>query len=274
MGKDQRPRASYFSVIPADVRYDDRLPPNAKLLYCELTSMCAEQGYCNATASELAEPYGLSDRTVRGLLKALEDGGYIYTDVLRDQDTGQIAGRNIYLASAFAVQFLRAIKAGNGALPSGIKLPLASGIKFPQYLNYSNNIYNPPKPPQGGTCENVEPKPKRRRGEYKAQAEVLPERFEGFWKFYRGICPGNVNPGNRQDAINAWDRLGPDEALVDIMGKALVKQSRSDAWGRGLGVPHASTWLNKHMWEDDWGGGAEAAAQDTPKADSREGDWV
>lgn len=269
MGNKPRPRASYFAVIPADVRYDDRLPPNAKLLYCELTSMCAEQGYCDATASELAAPYGFSDRTIRSLLKALEDGGYIYTAVLRDPDTGQISGRNIYLASAFAAQFLRSIKDENGALPSGIKFPLASGIKFPRYLNKGNNIYNPPKPPQGGVGGGD--KPKRRRGEYKPQADTLPERFEGFWKFYKSICPHGVNPGNRQDAIKAWDRIGPDDGKATLMGKALMQQSRSDDWKRGIGVPHASTWLNKHMWEDDWGG---QAAEAPPAADRREGDWL
>lgn len=269
MGNKPRPRASYFAVIPADVRYNDRLPPNAKLLYCELTSMCAEQGYCDATASELAAPYGFSDRTIRSLLKALEDGGYIYTAVLRDPDTGQISGRNIYLASAFAAQFLRSIKDGNGALPSGIKFPLASGIKFPQYLNKGNNIYNPPKPPQGG--ERAEDKPKKRRGEYKQQADTLPERFEGFWKFYRGICPGTVNPGNRQDAIRAWDKLAPDSALVETMGAALLRQSKSADWQRGMGVPHASTWLNKHMWEDDWGSAPKAAPEE-PQQEA--GDWL
>lgn len=132
-----------------------------------------------------------------------------------------------------------------------------------------NNIYNPPKPPQGGVCEKN--KPKKRRGEYKAQADTLPERFDGFWNYYRGICPKGVNPGNRQDAIRAWDRLAPTDELATAMGKALLQQSKSDDWARGMGVPHASTWLNKHMWEDDWGGTAEAAA---PARDNREGDWI
>ena len=55
------------------------------------------------------------------------------------------------------------------------------------------------------------------------------------------------------------------------MGKALLQQSKSDDWKRGIGVPHASTWLNKHMWEDDWGG---QAAEAPPAADRREGDWL
>lgn len=254
----ERPKASYYAVIPADVRYDDRLPPNAKLLYCELTSMCAEMGYCNAPASDLGAPYGLSDRTIRSLLKALEDGGYIYTYVIRDQDTGQIAGRNIYLASALAVQFLRDIKHENSAQSSGIKFPQASGIKFPDYI-MNNNIYIPPKPPQGGEGEG-QPK-KKRRGEYQEQAAHEPERFEGFWKFYRRVTPKTVNTGSRQKAIRAWDKLAPDNGLITTMGRALEKQSKSEDWQRGVGVPHASTWLNQHGWEDDWGVPAAAAQE-------------
>lgn len=264
----ERPKPGYYAVIPANVRYDERLPANAKLLYGEISALSNATGVCTAQDAYLAAPYGFTDRTIRGLLKALEDGGYIHTEVLRDPDTGQVSGRNIYLASAFAAKILNELQAGKSALSSGKDFPVASGKSFPEYI-MSNNIHNPPKPPQGGACEKN--KPKKRRGEYKAQADTLPERFDGFWNYYRSICPKGVNPGNRQDAIRAWDRLAPTDDLVTAMGMALLQQSESDDWARGMGVPHASTWLNKHMWEDDWGGTAE---DDAPARDPREGDWI
>lgn len=264
----ERLKPGYYAVIPADVRYDERLPANAKLLYGEISALSNATGVCTAQDTYLAAPYGFTDRTIRGLLKALENGGYIHTEVLRDPDTGQVSGRNIYLASAFAAKILNDLQAGKSALSSGKDFPVASGKSFPEYIK-KNNIHIPPKPPQGGA--GPDKKPKRRRGEYKAQADTLPERFEGFWKFYRGICPGGVNPGNRQDAIRAWDKIGPGDELATRMGKALMRQSKSEAWTKGVGVPHASTWLNKHMWEDDWGG---SAAEDPPESDRREGDWL
>lgn len=263
-----RPKPGYYAVIPADVRYDDKLPANAKLLYGEISALSNATGVCIAQDSYLAAPYGFTDRTIRGLLKALETGGYIHTEVLRDPDTGQVSGRNIYLASAFAAKILNELQGEKSTQSSGKDFPVASGKSFPLYIK-NNNIHNPPKPPQGG--EHAEEKPKKRRGEYKQQADTLPERFEGFWKFYRGICPGTVNPGNRQDAIRAWDKLAPDSALVETMGAALLRQSKSADWQRGMGVPHASTWLNKHMWEDDWGS-APKAAQEAPQQE--EGDWL
>lgn len=264
----ERPKPGFYAVIPADVRYDERIPPNAKLLYAEISALSDASGVCNAGDEWFLRCYGLSDRTVRRLLSALEEAGYIKTETVRDPETGQVTGREVYLGAAYAAKILNDLKQPSDAQATGQKCPEATGQNCPGIIMY-NNIYNPPKPPQGGVCEKNNPK--KWRGEYKAQADTLPERFEGFWKFYRDICPGTVNPGNRQDAIRAWDKLSPDSALVETMGAALLRQSKSADWQRGMGVPHASTWLNKHMWEDDWGSAPKAA----PEAPQQEaGDWL
>lgn len=49
----------YWSVIPAPVRNDPQLKPSAKLLYVEISALCAETGYCWATNAYLAERMGL-----------------------------------------------------------------------------------------------------------------------------------------------------------------------------------------------------------------------
>ena len=133
--------------------------------------------------------------------------------------------------------------------------------------NLSNTNNNPPTPPEGGG----EPKGKKNsRQRSKAQAETLPVRFDGFWLFYRQHVPPDRNAGNRQKAIRAWDKLAPDDALASTMAAALAKQVKTEAWKSGIGVPHASTWLNNRGWEDDWG----AAAQEQTPAGRRDEEWL
>lgn len=73
-----------------------------------------------------------------------------------------------------------------------------------------------------------------------------PERFERFWQFYSA----NVRSENRQGAVRAWDKLKPNDDLINLMGWALMQQLKSDTWKRGIGLMYASSWLNGRRWED------------------------
>ena len=68
---------SLYSVIPARVRDDHSLRPNAKLLYGELSALAQAEGYCWAWNAHLAETLGISKRTVEDLLKQLRDRGHL-----------------------------------------------------------------------------------------------------------------------------------------------------------------------------------------------------
>ncbi len=63
-------KKSYYAVIPANVRYDENLPPNAKLLYGELTALCNAEGYCWASNKYFAELYGVTLRTSANWLRS------------------------------------------------------------------------------------------------------------------------------------------------------------------------------------------------------------
>ena len=67
----------YYAIIPAEVRYDKDLPPNAKLLYGEITALCNKEGYCFASNEYFANLYGVSKRSVTGWLIALKEKRYI-----------------------------------------------------------------------------------------------------------------------------------------------------------------------------------------------------
>lgn len=117
---------NYFAVIPANVRYDNDISPNAKLLYGEITALCNKMGFCWATNEYFSKLYNLSDRTIRSLLKQLSDKNYIKI-FIKDYQM-----RYIY------IDFTRAEE---NFLPPGKKLPTSPEKNFlhNNKSEYSNN---------------------------------------------------------------------------------------------------------------------------------------
>jgi hypothetical protein len=90
---------------------------------------------------------------------------------------------------------------------------------------------------------DVPPKAPRKRG---AKAdEVIAPGFAEFWQSY----PRKIA---KQNAIKAWNKLAPNEALRTLIHAALESQKRSPQWTKDKGhfVPFPATWLNGRRWED------------------------
>lgn len=69
-------KPSYYSVLPADVRYAD-IPANCKLLYAEITSLTQREGHCWATDGYFAKLYGVTNETANRWVARLKKEGLI-----------------------------------------------------------------------------------------------------------------------------------------------------------------------------------------------------
>lgn len=92
-------KKSYYAVIPASVRYDERIPASAKLLYGEITALCNERGYCWATNQYFADLYGVHKNTASGWISTLAEHGYI--KVISEHLESGTFERRLYLTDEF-----------------------------------------------------------------------------------------------------------------------------------------------------------------------------
>ena len=237
MAEERKP--AYWAVIPAKVRYDKDLRPNAKLLYAEISAMADSTGYCWAANEYLAELLGIAKRTVQELVSDLAAKGYVSVEIVRDERTNEVKERRIWVDHPTETGTDPSCE--NPHDPSCEKShdPSCENLHVEQSKINSNSI--PPIVPQNGG--------RVRKGKYagtapKTAPDWQPERFAKFWKAYpRGE--------NKQAAIRAWDKLRPDEGLMDQMSVGLARALDSRDWKRGIGIPHASTWINQRRWEDE-----------------------
>lgn len=162
---------------------------------------------------------------IQGAVSELEEAGYIRRQQRHDEN-GKFAGNEYVI---YESPLTENPSTGKPLTENPPQLNTKS-------INYLNN--NPPyNPPQGG-------RPRRQKQEAKSAPDWLPERFAAFWSSYpRGE--------GKQKAIQAWDRLQPDDNLLRNMALGLMRQLQSPDWQRGIGIPHASTWLNQRRWEDE-----------------------
>ena len=86
----------------------------------------------------------------------------------------------------------------------------------------------------------------------KVSKETYAGAFEVFWTAY----PRHTD---KQAALRAFEKLKPDETMMQTILGAIERQKESPQWTKDGGqfIPHPATWLNGRRWEDEMpkGGG-------------------
>jgi hypothetical protein len=87
-------KPNYYGILPAEVRYNETLTPNAKLLYSELTALCNKEGYCWASNKYFAQLYKTSKTSISNWFSSLQKEGFVKVIVAKNE---QGTSRHIYL---------------------------------------------------------------------------------------------------------------------------------------------------------------------------------
>lgn len=108
---------------------------------------------------------------------------------------------------------------------------------------------HPPCPdcPQGDGVVTTERQPTAAKVKGREVKEIYGhEGFQRFWVSY----PRKVA---KTAAIQAWNRLAPDEKLLRQILKSLDAYRQSESWTKDGGrfIPHPATWLNGRRFEDE-----------------------
>ena len=226
------------------------------------------------TISGMAKERGVGLAQVRRLVGLLEKAGYLLREQAHD-DGGKFA-KNVYVLqekpplsrNQYDGEPLKSPLSGNADIGETRQREKPLSVSATQSKNVETKAYNnPPYSPPKGDGEE----PRKRRS--KTTPAWKPERFEGFWAYYpRGE--------NRMGAVRAWDRLKPDDALIETIGRALQSLKATRAWQDGVGIPYASTFLNGRRWEDATAKRPAQSAKAQPvrrieqPPDSQDGGWT
>ena len=114
---------NFYAIIPAFVRYDKDLQPNAKLLYGEITALSNEKGFCWAENEYFANLYNVSKTSISKWISSLIKKQYITSEIVYKQGTKEIEHR-----------YLRIV---GGGIEEKLNTPIEEKLKD---NNTSNNI--------------------------------------------------------------------------------------------------------------------------------------
>jgi DNA-binding MarR family transcriptional regulator len=118
-------KPSYYSIIPANVRYDNELKANEKLLYGEITALANKNGFCYANNKYFARLYDVTTSTISRWISNLKSRGYVRVKINKDDGNE----RQIFLNNSRGIDENR-------------KTPLEENVNTPIDENRKHNNIN------------------------------------------------------------------------------------------------------------------------------------
>ena len=108
-------KPNYYAVIPAEVRYNKNLTPNAKLLYAEITALSQKDGSCWASNKYFSNLYNVSTVTISRWISSLVENNFINREIVYKKGTKEIDKRYLQLC--------------NGGINKNVNAPINKNVK-------------------------------------------------------------------------------------------------------------------------------------------------
>ncbi|PTF90364.1 helix-turn-helix domain-containing protein [Staphylococcus chromogenes] len=122
---------SYYSIITANVRYDNRLTDSEKLLFAEITSLSNKYGYCTASNGYFAKLYNVVKETISRRISNLNKYGYLNIEIIKEGN--EVKQRKMYPLTQSSIPIDAKI---NTPIDNSVNTPIDANVKE---NNTSNN---------------------------------------------------------------------------------------------------------------------------------------
>ena len=94
-------KPSFYSILPAKVRYDKELKDKAKLIYSEITSLSNSDGECYALNEYFCNLYDISKATITRIIRQLKKKKLIEIEYIYKEGSKEILKRVIKIPQTF-----------------------------------------------------------------------------------------------------------------------------------------------------------------------------
>ena len=259
----KEPEPAYYAVIPANVRYDTRLSPLAKLLYGEITCLCQKEGFCWATNAYFAKLYQKSTRWISNVINLLAKCGYISIELKYKKETKEIEARYISLKDIsrksvtenFHTPMEENFQENNTSINN------TSINKYIRAKDCASVLIEPDTELKNNKCANVQPLIENknteplsttknkdlRKSESKLAPKVLEEEFKAVWELY-------PKKKDKIRAFKAFSKARKEGVPLEKIRKGVQKYVQ-EIENTGIAhqyIKYGSTWFNNRCWEDEY----------------------
>lgn len=221
---------SYYSITPANVRYDTTLSMGARFMYGEITALTKKDGYCWAGDAYFAKLYKVTKTTIQNWLRNLEQRGYISREVIYKDGTKQVQNRYIRIFDAPTQNILSTPTQNNfGTYTKNFMNPTQNNLRdsiTPTITSTNTNNKDRTKPP----------KPVADRDHFESLWKLYPNKKgkESAWSSYQRSIKDGVTDADIRQGINNY--------LAEIKAKQTPKRF----------IKHGQTWFKQKGWEDEY----------------------